>query len=103
MAMSGDPRGMAMRGFGGIQGPSIGRFNARSATPYGRGASGPIKAMRGQERYNPYGASSPTEVDIPEQLLMRYFSNFGNVIKIDRPFDSKNLRKRDYAFVEFDD
>jgi len=108
-AMNGDPRALTMRGFGGMQGASIGRFNARSMNPfqaaasYGRGASGPMKAMRGQDRYNPYGASSQSEVDIPEQLLMRYFSNFGNVIKIDRPFDSKNLRKRDYAFVEFDD
>merc|ERR1719414_1842865 len=90
MAMNGDPRALAMRGFGGMPGPSIGRFNARSmnpfqtAAPYGRGASGPMKAMRGQDRYNPYGASSPSEVDFPEQLLMRYFSTFGNVIKIEK-------------------
>merc|ERR1712098_220209 len=33
-AMNGDPRAMAMRGFGGMPGPSIGRFNARSMNPF---------------------------------------------------------------------
>merc|ERR1712141_219907 len=52
-------------------------------------------------RFNPY--DTMREAEIPEPLLMKYFSNFGNVIKVERPFDSKNMRFRDYAFVEFED
>jgi len=67
--------------------------------PLGR-SFGPLKPLRSQERFSPY--AKEVEVQVPEQVLLRYFSNFGNVIKIDRPWDSKNNRKRDYAFVEFD-
>merc|ERR1719414_2352209 len=106
MAMNADPRAFAMSGFGGMAARSIGQYNARAMNPYQVGAhygrgGGPMKSMRGQDRFNPYGG--PMEIDIPEEIMMRYFSNFGVVIKIDRPFDTKNMRKRDYAFVEFDD
>jgi len=106
MAMNADPRAFAMSGFGGMAARSIGQFNARAMNPYQVGAQygrggGPMKSMRGQDRFNPYGGAM--EIDIPEEIMMRYFSNFGVVIKIDRPYDTKNMRKRDYAFVEFDD
>lgn len=106
LAMAGDPRVLAMNGYGGIAATPFGHYPGvmnpyQGHVKYGRGAGRPMKAMRGQERFNPYGAA--LEIEIPEPILMQYFSNFGTVIKIDRPFDSKNLRKRDYAFVEFDD
>merc|ERR1712020_7165 len=62
---------------------------------------GALKSQRSYGRFNPY--ERDVEIQMPEQVLIRYFSNFGNIIKVDRPFDSKNQRKRDYAFVEFDD
>lgn len=79
--------------------------------PLGR-SFGPAKPLRSQGRFSPYGNEgsqgrfSPygneVEVQVPEQVLLSYFSNFGNVTKVDRPWDSKNSRKRDYAFIEFD-
>jgi len=62
---------------------------------------GRVKSNRAMQRFNPY--DTMREAEIPEPLLMKYFSNFGNVIKVERPFDSKNMRFRDYAFVEFED
>lgn len=63
---------------------------------------GALKSARSYGRFNPYEMKADVEIQMPEQVLIRYFSNFGNIMKVDRPYDSKNQRKRDYAFVEFD-
>jgi len=99
-----DQRALAMasmnQGLGAFYQGFPAQMNQGYGMPLGR-SIGPMKSNRGMERFSPYNAIK--EVGMPEECLLRYFANFGNVIKVDRPWDSKNNRKRDYAFVEFED
>lgn len=100
-----DQRAMAMAGMNQGMGAFYQGFppqmsNQGYGMPQGR-SMGPMKSNRGQVRFSPYDPVK--EIEMPEECLLRYFSNFGNVIKVDRPWDGKNNRKRDYAFVEFED